>query len=82
MVADKVSAALSAHPEADLAPIRQAYLDDLRKNALASLAGGKDEVKVLLLHHNLANALWLDDILTQFEAMGWTIATPDQAFSH
>lgn len=81
VVADKLVAALTANPKADIAPIRQAYLDALRKNALASAAGkGKDAVHILLLHHNLANALWLDDILAQFDSMGWTFAAPDQAF--
>jgi peptidoglycan/xylan/chitin deacetylase (PgdA/CDA1 family) len=81
VVADKLVAALTANPNADVAPIRQAYLDELRKNALASVADkGKDEVKVLLLHHNLANALWLDDIIGVFEGLGWTFALPDQAF--
>jgi peptidoglycan-N-acetylglucosamine deacetylase len=82
VVADKLVAALTANPNADVAPIRQAYLDDLRKNALASVADkGKDEVKVLLLHHNLANALWLDDIIGVFKELGWTFALPDQAFA-
>jgi len=39
VVADKLTAALTNNPNADIAPIRQAYLDDLRKNAIASLSG-------------------------------------------
>ena len=81
VVADKLVAALAADPKADIAPIRQAYLATLRKNALESSARqDKDTVQILLLHHNLANALWLDDILAQFTSMGWTFAAPDEAF--
>jgi peptidoglycan/xylan/chitin deacetylase (PgdA/CDA1 family) len=81
VVADKLVAALQADPRADVAPIKQAYLDAMRRNALASLAeGGKDQVRILLLHHNLANALWLDDVLKLFESLGWQFADPDLAF--
>lgn len=81
VVTDQVVAALQANPNADIAPIRQAYLDALRRNALASLAEGKpDQVRILLIHHNLANALWLDDVLKVFESLGWTFADPDLAF--
>lgn len=36
---------------------------------------------MLLLHHNLLNALWLKDVIQQFVDMGWTIVTPAQAFA-
>lgn len=82
VVADKVTAALAKDPGADVAPIRDAYLAALRKNALASLEGrDKDEVRILLLHHNLANALWLDDVIGVFEKLGWKLAEPDTAFA-
>lgn len=41
---------------------------------------GRDIAQVLLIHHNLINALWLDDIIAQFKDMGWTITTPEAAF--
>ncbi len=40
---------------------------------------GRDIPQVLLIHHNLINALWLDDVIAQFKDMGWTITTPEAA---
>jgi hypothetical protein len=34
----------------------------------------------MLMHHNLINALWLDDAIAMFKDMGWTITTPAVAF--
>jgi peptidoglycan-N-acetylglucosamine deacetylase len=36
---------------------------------------------VLLLHHNLLNALFLGDLIQQFRALGWTIVDPEKAFA-
>lgn len=76
---------LKADPAADVAPIRAAYLAHVRQRAEAYRAlsrqlQGRDIAQVLLLHHNLINALWLDDVIAQFKAMGWTIVSPQQAF--
>jgi len=42
---------------------------------------GRDIAQVMLMHHNLINALWLDDAIAQFKQMGWTIVSPDVAFA-
>jgi len=83
---DKLAGILARHPGADLAPVRRAYLAHIRQRALAYRAlahtlQGRDIPQVLLLHHNLINALWLDDIIAQFKDMGWTITTPAAAFA-
>lgn len=83
---EKLVQVLTDNPNADLAPIRQAYLSHLRQRALAyrELAHklqGRDVPQVMLMHHNLINALWLHDAIAQFEAMGWTITTPADAYS-
>ena len=75
---------LSRNPDADIAPIKAAYLAHIRQRALAYRAlsqqlQGRDIALVILLHHTLINALWLDEVLAQFRAMGWTIATPAAA---
>lgn len=80
----KLLAALNANPNADITPIKQAYLDDVRRNAQASLGPGtppKDDVRVMLLHHNLANALWLDELIGVLEAQGWKIAPAEEVFN-
>jgi peptidoglycan/xylan/chitin deacetylase (PgdA/CDA1 family) len=83
---DKLRQVLAADPRADIALIRQAYLDHIRQRALAyrDLSRqllGRDIPQVILMHHNLASALWLDDVITQFEAMGWKVASAAEAFA-
>jgi peptidoglycan-N-acetylglucosamine deacetylase len=82
---DKLVEVLNKDPDADTAPIKAAYLAHVRQRALAyrELAHklqGRDIPQVILLHHNLINALWLDDVIAQFKQMGWHITTPQQAF--
>lgn len=83
---EKLNAVLRANAKADLTPIRQAYLSHLRQRAeayrdLSRQLEGRDIPQVILLHHNLINALWLKDAIQQFKDMGWTITTPAQAFA-
>ncbi len=83
---EKLNAVLRANAKADLTPIRQAYLSHLRQRAeayrgLSRQLEGRDIPQVILLHHNLINALWLKDAIQQFKDMGWTIIMPAQAFA-
>jgi peptidoglycan/xylan/chitin deacetylase (PgdA/CDA1 family) len=78
-------AVLTQHPGADTAPIRGAYLAHLRQRAeayrdLSRQLFGRDIPQVLLLHHNLLNALFLDDAIQLFKDLGWTLIRPDAAF--
>ncbi len=82
---DKLVAVLQKNPAADTAPIKQAYLSHLRQRALAYQAlgmrlQGRELAQVMLLHHNLINALWLDDAIAMFKDMGWTPVAPQTAF--
>jgi len=77
---------LKKDSQADLTPIKQAYLAHIKQRALAYHALsmqllGRDIPQIILMHHNLINALWLDDAITQFEHMGWTFTTPATAFA-
>ncbi|MES2758845.1 MAG: polysaccharide deacetylase family protein [Pseudomonadota bacterium] len=83
---DKLREILKKDPHADLAPIKGLYLAHVKQRALAYRAlsqqlQGRDIAQVLLLYHNLVNALWLDDIVVQFKEMGWTITTPAAALA-
>lgn len=76
---------LRKDPRADLEPFRQAYLAQVRERALvyrelAQRLQGRDIPHVALLHHNLINALWLDDVIGLFREMGWTITSPAHAY--
>jgi peptidoglycan/xylan/chitin deacetylase (PgdA/CDA1 family) len=82
----KLVEVLTRNPNADVEPIRQAYLDHVRQRALAyrqlsQQFQGRDIAQVMLMHHNLINALWLDDVISQFEQMGWRFTTPAAAFA-
>ncbi len=83
---EKLEQVLKKDPNADVSAIRTAYLAHIKQRALAyrelsQQLQGRDISQVMLLHHNLINALWLDDALTQFEQMGWKIISPAEAFA-
>ena len=85
-LAAKLEEVLKKDPNADVGAIRTAYLAHVRQRALAyrelsQKLQGRDIPQVLLIHHNLLNALWLDDVLAQFKDMGWKIVAPDEAFA-
>ncbi|BBB65465.1 hypothetical protein UNDYM_1212 [Undibacterium sp. YM2] len=83
---EKLVEVLGKNPQADVSAIKRAYLAHIRQRAEAYRAlswqlQGRDIPQVLLMHHNLINALWLDDVLAQFKDMGWKFTTPAAAFS-
>jgi len=82
----RLQARLAREPAADLAPYRRAYLEHLRDRAayydgLARRVLGRDVRHVLLLHHNLINALFLPDVIGMFRALGWTFVAPAEAYA-
>ncbi len=82
----KLNDVLVANPKADIEPIRRAYLAHIAQRAeayraLSQKLLGHDIPQVMLLHHNLVSALWLDDLIAQFKARGWTIVSPETAFA-
>ncbi|MTW12991.1 polysaccharide deacetylase family protein [Pseudoduganella eburnea] len=83
---EKLVEVLKKNPNADLSPIRTAYLAHIKQRLLAyrelsQQLQGRDIAQVLLMHHNLLNALWLDDVLSEIEEMGWKIISPAEAFA-
>jgi peptidoglycan/xylan/chitin deacetylase (PgdA/CDA1 family) len=86
VVDQRLRQALEADPAADLKPWRELHLGGLWDNAeayerLARQLYGREVKHVLLLHHNLVNALFLGDVIEMFRARGWTIVPPDEAFA-
>lgn len=82
---EKLVEVLKRDGNADVTAIKQAYLSHLRQRALAyrqlsQKLQGRDIPQVLLMHHNLLNALWLDAAITMFKEMGWSITTAAAAF--
>jgi len=83
---EKLMEVLKKDAGADVSAIRTAYLAHVRQRVLAyrqlsHQLQGRDIAQVILLHHNLLNALWLDDVLTEIEGMGWKIIPPAEAFA-
>ena len=77
---------LTKNAVADVTPIKRAYLAHLLQRAdayrdLSRRLQGRDIPQVILLHHNLINALWLDDVIAMFKSNGWTFTTPEAAFA-
>ncbi|OPZ13025.1 MAG: Polysaccharide deacetylase [Alphaproteobacteria bacterium ADurb.BinA280] len=77
---------LLAHPDADVQPIKVQYIAHVLQRAaayraLAQQLQGRDIPQMLLLHHNLINALWLDEVLSALKAQGWTFVDPETAFA-
>ncbi|WP_019937770.1 polysaccharide deacetylase family protein [Bordetella sp. FB-8] len=83
---ERYLAALKRNPALDIAPYRKALLERLKQEADKQAAYwrrqlGRSPVHVLLLHTNGLNAALLPDILSMFEADGWTFVDPAQAFT-
>ncbi len=81
----RLAARLKQHPGADTLAYRDAYLRHLLERAqyydgLSRTALGRSVAHVLLLHHNLINALFLKDVIGMFEAKGWTLIDSESAF--
>jgi peptidoglycan-N-acetylglucosamine deacetylase len=81
----RLSARLREDPKVDRLPYRDAYLRHLYDRALyydglSRKVLGRSAAHVLLLHHNLINALFLKDVIQMFRYKGWTIIDSDTAF--
>ena len=77
---------LLASPKASIDRLRSMYF----KHLLTMLTGyrdlgrkllGRDPVHVLLLHHNLLNALVMPDLLDLLADHGWRVVAPERAFT-
>ena len=81
----RLSARLNQHPDADRLAYRDAYLRHLLDRAryydgLSRTVLGRSVAHVLLLHHNLVNALFLDDVVQMFRSNGWKLIDSAVAF--
>ena len=76
---------LNENPDADLSVFKKFYIKHIYDRALFydSLAfelTGRRVNHNLLLHHNLATALFLDDLIRHFKNKGWDIIDVDKAY--
>lgn len=76
---------LKENPEADLSGFRNFYNDHLLNRAqfydsLSYQLTNRRVHHVLLLHHNLAAALFLGDLIQHFKDNGWEVMDADDAY--
>lgn len=81
----RLRARLKKQPGADTTAYRDAYLRHLYDRAqyydgLSRQVLGRSVSHVLLLHHNLINALYLADVIRMFRDKGWTLIDAEVAF--
>lgn len=86
-IANRLIERLRTDPRTDLAPYRHYYVAHLLDRAayydqLAHDVLGETIPHTLLLHHNLATALFLGDALLEFQRREWRLIHPNQAFAH
>jgi len=76
---------LAKDSDANLEGFKAFYLDHLYERAqfyeqLSYKLTGRHIHHTLLLHHNLAAALFIDELIDMFEEKGWEIVAADQAY--
>lgn len=76
---------LKENPKADISGFRDYYKNHLFNRAsfydsLAFQLTNRRINHVILLHHNLSAALFLDDLIKHFEANGWEVMNADDAY--
>lgn len=82
---ERLSDRLKKNPHADTNPYKEAYLRHLYDraqyyDALSRLVLGRSVAHVLLLHHNLINALFLRNVIQLFSDKGWKLIDSETAF--
>lgn len=76
---------LAQNPNADILPFKKYYLEHIWNRAqyydnLAKKVIGRSPKHTLLIHHNLLNALFLNDLIQMFNNKGWKVINADEAF--
>ncbi len=76
---------LKSDPKADISGFRDFYVAHLYDracyyDALAVSLTGRQINHVILLHHNLSSALFLDDLIQHFKQKGWEVMDADKAY--
>ncbi|WP_299157804.1 polysaccharide deacetylase family protein [uncultured Tenacibaculum sp.] len=76
---------LRENPHTDLSAFRDFFLNHIWERAqfyekLSLALNGRSIKHTLLLHHNLAAALFLDDLIKMFKTKGWEIVSVTEAY--
>jgi peptidoglycan/xylan/chitin deacetylase (PgdA/CDA1 family) len=76
---------LREKPNVDISDFREFYLNHIWERAqfyekLSLEINGRHISHTLLLHHNLAAALFMDDLIEMFKSKGWEIESASKAY--
>ena len=82
----RLTTRLKENPAADVKPYRDYYLEHIWTradyyNKLAQRVTGYQVKHTLLVHYNLLNALFLDDLIAMFKSKGWQPIDAEEAFT-
>ena len=85
-IANRLTERLKVEPKAGLGPYRDFYVAHLLDRAnyyddLSRTVLGRSIPHTILLHHNLATALFLGDVLAAFRKQGWRVTDAATAFA-
>ena len=86
IVDQRLTARLKDQPAADVKPYRDFYLEHMWDRAqyydsLAKRVVGRTINNTILMHFNLLNGLFLDDLIRMFKSKGWEMIDAEEAFS-
>jgi len=84
---DRMEKRLRQDKNADLEPYRKYYVAKVLTlvehfQNLAERVGYPDIPHSMLMHHNILNGLFLDDVLTTLKENGWSMVDAKEAFEH
>ena len=82
----RLRARLAENPKADLTAYKDYYLNHLWERAvfydgLSRRVLGRSVKHTLLIHHNVLNELFLNDVLEMFQSKGWKLINAATAFT-
>lgn len=82
---DRLRERLKSNPKTDLKPYRDYYLKHMWDRSmfysdLAQKVYGRKVKHTLLIHHNLLNALFLNDLIQMYRDKGWKIISAKEAY--
>ena len=85
VVDQRLTTRLKENPSADLKPYRDFYLEHMRARAeyydsLAQRVLGRPVKHTVLVHFNLLNGLFLNDLIAMLKAKGWQPIDAEEAF--
>ena len=86
-ITGRMETRLREYKQADLEPYRKYYVTSIVTLAehfqnLAKRIGHANIPHSMLMHHNILNALFLDDVLAALKAQGWSLINAKEAFEH